>query len=258
MKNAVETATGTYLYAIMRQSEDSQETKILLSGATGIDGSEVWLMSVGRLVAVVSDIAQNEIRPNRSRLAAHHDILKRLMPDGPLLPASFGLIADDYDSVYRLLTLNEAALLEQLRRVEGKVEMGLRVFWDVPNLFEYIVNCHNELHELRDTLFRGGREPSRDEKIGLGQLFERALNESRHTYTEIMREIVAPLCAEVKENKPREEREVTDLACLVAREREKEFEQAVFKAARLFDDNFRLDYSGPWPPYNFSQVSLRM
>jgi len=36
---------------------------------------------------------------------------------------------------------NRRAFEEQLERVTGKVEMGLRVAWDVPNIFEYFVNA---------------------------------------------------------------------------------------------------------------------
>ena len=41
------------------------------------------------------------------------------------------------------------------------------------------------------------------------------------------------------------------LACLVRRDAFAAFEQAVFEAAKLFDNRYAFDYNGPWPPYNF-------
>ena len=42
--------------------------------------------------------------------------------------------------------------------------MGLRVTWDVPNIFEYFVNTHAELRAARDRLLSNGRGPLTKEK----------------------------------------------------------------------------------------------
>jgi len=57
--------------------------------------------------------------------------------------------------------------------------MGLRVTWDVPNIFEQVVSTHPELAAYRDQIFRGGRQPAQDEKIELGRSFDRLLNADR-------------------------------------------------------------------------------
>ena len=45
---------------------------------------------------------------------------------------------------------------------------------------------------------------------------------------------------------------------LVGREAvEKDFEVAIFEAARGFDNNFTFDFNGPWAPHNFVDVELR-
>ena len=65
-----------------------------------------------------------------------------------------------------------------------------------------------------------------------------------------------PHCFEARENKPRTEREVMNLAFLVGRDKLKDFEDGVFESARLFDHHYAFDFSGPWPPHNFVDVSL--
>jgi hypothetical protein len=42
----------------------------------------------------------------------------------------------------------------------------------------------------------------------------------------------------------------------VRREEASEFESAVLRAAKLFDNDFAFDYNGPWAPHNFVQVNL--
>ena len=56
----------------------------------------------------------------------------------------------------------------------------------------------------------------------------------------------------------RNEREVMNLACLVKREAVPQFEAAVFEFAKQFDNNFALDYNGPWAPHNFVNVDLEL
>jgi hypothetical protein len=236
----------------------SADHAISVAEWTGIDAGLVYYVSEGALAAVVSDVPNGRLRPQRRHLAAHQAVLKRLMQESAVLPMSFGTIADNPEKVRQVLALNQDALLDQLRRVAGKGEMSLRVRWDVPNIFEYFVNTHSQLSALRDQLFRGGREPSQTDKIELGRLFQGILNADRAAHTETVWRALLPCCAEIKETPPREDREVMNLVCLVERDLQKEFENAVLEAANLFDDTFCFDFSGPWPPYNFVDVQLSM
>jgi len=227
-------------------------------GPIGLNGGQVHAIVEGPLAAIVSDVPNERLRPERLHLAAHHAVLKSLMERGDLLPMAFGIIADGPEAVGRILAEDREELLDQLARVGGNVEMTLRVVWDVPNLFEYFVHTHPELRELRDRLFMSAREPSEEEKIELGRQFDRTFQGDRAAHTQAVRRILGPLCAEVRENNPRTEREVMNLACMVERAAQTRFEEGIFAAAALFDDNHSFDYSGPWPPYSFVDVFLKV
>ena len=136
--------------------------------------------------------------------------------------------------------------------------MGLRVTWDVPNIFEYIVAVHPELAAYRDQIFRGGREPSQDEKIELGRSFDRLLNADRQACIDRVIRVMEPRCDAITVNKPRDERDVMNLACLVDRDRLKDFEAGVVEAARGFNNDYAFDFNGPWPPHNFVDVELKL
>lgn len=222
----------------------------------GIEGKPVHAIVEGRLAAVVCDIEGSRIRPERRHLAAHQGVLKRLLADTTPLPLSFGTLADNPQAIRGFLRRHKRAFLEQLARVEGKVEMGVRVTWDVPNIFEFFVNAHAELCEARDRLLDGGRNPTQEEKIEIGRQFDRLLGEDRESYTEQVERVLLTVCSEVKASKCRNEREVMKLACLVPRKAQEEFGNAVFAAAQLFDNNFAFDYNGPWAPHNFVEADL--
>ncbi len=243
---------GKFLYAIAALDEDRSYD------VTGIDGSAVYGVSNGRVAAVVSDCVHQKLRPERAHLAAHREVLKRLMLDSTVLPMAFGTIADDMKAVRRMLSLNQQAFLEQLERVAGKVEMGLRVMWDVPNIFEYFIDIHPELRAARDRLLGNQHEPRQEDKIELGQLFDRILEEDREAHSEKLEEALAPCCAEIKRSPPRNVNEVANLNCLVGRDDQAQLEDAVFQAANLFDNNYAFDLNGPWAPHNFVQMVLKL
>ena len=252
MAARTETPKGKYLYAIVPAGEQTY-------GFSGIDGGSVYTIANGKVAAVVSDAANGKIRPERRHLAAQQAVLKGLLATSEgMLPMAFGIIADGPKAIQKILSRNHQAFLQQLQRVAGMVEMGLRVSWDVPNIFEYFVNTHAELRAARDRFLGPHGNPSQEDKIELGRLFDRLLNEDRESYTEKVEEILSQYCREFKRNKCRHEGEVMNLACLVRRTTQDRFEEGVFDAAKLFDNNFTFDYNGPWAPHNFVELDLKL
>jgi hypothetical protein len=248
---AVPVAAGrNYLYAIVGGGEPRSY------GSLGIDGNDVYTITVGRVAAVASGLISPKIRPQRANLAAHQAVLKRLMAETTPLPIAFGTIAASPEAIRGILTRHQRAFYAQLQRVGGKVEMGLRVAWDVPNIFEYFVNTHAELRLARDRLVGSRREATQDEKIELGRMFDRLLNEDRESHVQQVERALGSVCFETKANQCRTEREVMNLACLVGRDAQAEFDAAVFAAAKQFDNHFAFDYSGPWAPHNFVELDL--
>ena len=239
-----------YLYAIVAAGEPWPH------GSLGIEGQQVYTISEGRVAAVVSGVTSAKIRPERANLKAHQTVLNRLMTGTTPLPMAFGTIAASPGAIHKILVRNQRAFEEQLGRVAGKVEMGLRVAWDVPNIFEYFVNTHAELRLARDRLVGTRHEFTQEEKIELGRMFDRLLNDDREDHTRKVEHVLAPVCAEFKPNQCRNEHEVMNLACLVRRDRQEEFSAGVFAAAKRFDNNFSFDYSGPWAPHNFVELDL--
>ena len=191
-------------------------------------------------------------------MGAHHRILKAILEKQTPLPMAFGIIAGDKDEVLELLKRHEDAFQEHLSRLEGRVEMGLRVTWDVPNIFEYMVASHPELRDLRDSLFKSRQEPSQEEMIEMGRLFEHILTEKRSEYSSLVEEILSPSCDEIRHRPERSEKEVMHLVCLVRREDQGLFEDKIFEAANRFDNDYAFDFNGPWAPHNFVDLQVEL
>ena len=246
---------GMYLYAVVQATEDHEY------GEIGIDEKRVHLVTDTHLGAVVSDFGGGKIRPERRHIAAHQAVLKRIMAEDTPLPIAFGMVADSAKGIRRILARNRVAFTDHLQHVHGRVEMGLRVAWDVPNIFEYFVSVHEDLRTARDQIV-GVQErhvPSQEDKIEVGRLFEQCVQEDREKQTARVEARLASCCVEIKRNPPRNEMEVMNLACLVERQAvEKEFEAAIYAAAQSFDSNFSFDFNGPWAPHSFVNIELAL
>ena len=245
--------SGKLIYALVEASHGGRIYKV-----RGLNNGTVYLLNEGKVAAVVSDIHSPRIRPERRNLMAHRSVLQHLVEQGTVMPMRFGVIARNTRAVHELLAANAAVIHEQMRRVVGRVEMGLKVFWDVGNIYEYFVATHPVLREIRDQVLAEGGNARRDEKIELGRLFDHLLNDERRQHAERVSEVLREYCEEMVANPPKKEKEVMNLACLVERDRQAEFEKGVFESSKLFSNDYLFDYNGPWAPHNFVDLDLHM
>lgn len=250
--------TGTYLYAVVSGLSESD------LGPIGLDDTRVYTVAVtnggGELMAVVSDIARGEeLRPERKNLAAHQRVLRKVIESSRVtLPVSFGTVAENADGIRNLLARYHADLNEQMHRVEGKVEITTRTYYkpEQPSVFEFFVSRNPDLAELRDRLAGSGRQPTRDEKIELGQAFEQALNRAREEYAGAVEREVQPYCAEVKRNPTVNEQDLVRLACLIPKDKQGEFQAALDRSAKALPRELVVEENGPFPPYDFVELHM--
>jgi hypothetical protein len=243
---------GRYIYAVVTQGAEHP------LAFKGLDDQPIYTIAYRGMAAVVSDVENDRIRPQRRNLAAHRAVLSGLMAvEEAVLPLRFGTIAANANEIKSLLASNRKIFEDQLKQIAGKLEMGVRVVWDVPNIFEFFIDAHPDLKEARDRLFGGSNQPAQNDRIELGRMFEQLHEADRLAHCATVEEELGPLCAAIKRGVPRDDREIMNLACLVGKDRRAEFEQGVFRAAAHFDNNFTFDYNGPWPPHAFAELTIK-
>jgi len=248
--------TWKYLYAI-GPSNDAGSVDLSAMGSSGLDASDIEVVVHRDLAAYVSGVPAKKIRPVRKNLAAHHCVLRTLATRTTALPMSFGMIAEDDDEVLALLESRHDDLVDRVHRLAGRVELTLRLKWDVPNVFAMFLESHAKLREARDLAVAQG-EFGREAKIQLGELFADLLDRARQDDRAQIDAQIIPFCEEAIWNDPRDETESVSVSALVREDSVDEFEAAVNRVAEQFDDRYVFDFGGPHPPHSFVSVQLSL
>ncbi len=97
---------------------------------TGLDEAPVWAVAGAGLVAAVSMTDRHSVSPQADLAWQHENVVERLMEHGGVLPARFGTLAPDMDTLAAQLHNRRAEFAASLDRVRGRVEISVRVLWD--------------------------------------------------------------------------------------------------------------------------------
>lgn len=227
------------------------------SDLRGLANAVVHTIEFQDIAAVVSDHPVEKLQLLRRNLEPHHRVIQESSRHSTFIPVTFGHISENEQEILQVLRNNYARIKDELTRLAGKAEMGVKLFWDVDNIFEYFVNRDQELKKRRDRIF-GKSRVTLEEKLELGAFFEERLKQERERSASRLIEALQEVTSEVRVNTPTDEKMVLNAAFLIYREQEKTFEAVLYRAAGIFDSNFNLDYNGPWPPYNFVRLRLEI
>jgi len=245
---------GLYVYGLVRAAGAPE------LGEVGLDhrgrAALVRPVVVADVAAMVSAYDRDRrVLPLRRNLEPHHRVIHDLASASTVVPMTFGHVARSEREVTKVLRRNAAGIRAELDRLEGKVEMGLKIQWDVPNIFKHIVEGDAGLAQLRDRVFRE-RAPAQSEKIELGRRFEERLRSERASLAERALSSLGAEVAETRTSAPTTEEGIADLAFLVERQRQKRFEERVGELASTWPAQYVFRCTGPRAPFNFVDLQL--
>lgn len=256
-KRPSESHTGYYLYGFVRTEEDMEFGDIGLEH----DGkpARVHTLRVGPIAAVISEKnPKDKVLPLRKNLSPHNTVIREVMKVTTIIPMAFGHVAKGEEEIKVALKRNKDKVLREVERLWSKVEMGLKVKWDVDNIFLHFLSLDPELSRYRDQVFGRSSPASQEEKIELGRMFEERLSQERDREVERMTEALQKEVAELRVNPPKGEKTVVDLAFLIDRDEAKSFEDKICKIAAAYPAQYVFDYSGPWAPFDFVELDFGM
>lgn len=248
-----------YLYCIA-ESRGEQDL-----GNIGIAGNGVYTISCMGLAAVVHDchgeVFEYGDKDGMKACLLDHQRVVQIAAErfGTVLPLGFGKIitGDEHkkpeEKVADWLRSSFKDLEIKLKKVEGKAEYGVQVFWDVSSVTDRIMEEVPHIKALGYEI--------KTKKAGTAFLYEEKLKKeirlcledaaTRHyrTFYEKIKDMAEDVRVDKCHRTSDDEKMLLNVSCLLN-------DRQVESLGEMLDDitgqeGFSVRYTGPWPPYSF-------
>jgi Gas vesicle synthesis protein GvpL/GvpF len=245
-------ARGKYVYCIIEASE------ALRFGPLGIgaDPAEVHTVNFRDIAAVVSDTPIEVHDPTRENVLAHERVNETVMRKHTVIPMSFGTVFKTREDIVELLRSAYDAFHDVLDKMQDKLEFGLKVLWDRDVMVKEIENQDEDVRRLKQEI-SAQKGSTYFARMQYGRLVDAALQAHSEKYVSEIFEALRDVAVASRANKPIGDKMIMNAAFLVSRDKEQAFDQRVKEIGARFD-KLTFKYTGPWPPYNFVNIRLKL
>ena len=246
--------SGRYVYGIVPAKERATFGKSGIGGT----GELVYTVNYQDIAAVVSNTSVYIFDPTRENALAHEHVIETVMRNYTIIPMSFGTVFRTDDDIREVLKSIYPSLKDVLHQMAGKLEFGLKVNWDRDRIIEDIKDEDEEIRQFHQEIVRKHLQSTYLARMQLGRMIDKALAERSISYVREIYEGLRSVCVASRDNQPIGDKMIMNAAFLVERDREAEFDNAVNTIARKYGQRLKFKYTGPWPPYNFVNIRLKL
>ncbi|HXW03749.1 MAG TPA: GvpL/GvpF family gas vesicle protein [Vicinamibacterales bacterium] len=249
---ADEANEGRYVYCIIKSARP------LGFGPLGIgaDPCEVHTVHYRDIAAVVSSTPMVVQDPTRENVLAHQRVNETVMQQFTVIPMSFGTVFKTDDDIIELLRSAYDAFTDVLNKMHGKFEFGLKVLWDRDQIVREIEEDDEDIRRLKGEI-SSQKGSTYFARMQYGRLIDAALQARTDRYVAEIFQALRDVSVASRSNKPIGDRMIMNAAFLVSRAAEQAFDARV-KDIGLRYDKLTFKYTGPWPPYNFVNIRLKL
>jgi hypothetical protein len=207
---------------------------------------------------VVSNTSVYIFDPTRENALAHEHVIETVMKMYTIIPMSFGTVFRTDDDIREVLKSIYSSLKDVLKQMSGKLEFGLKVNWDREQIIEELQREDEEIRQFHQEIIRKHLQSTYLARMQLGRMIDKAMAERSTQYVREIYEALRSVCVASRDNPPIGDKMIMNAAFLVERKREAEFDGVVNKIAKKYGKRLKFKYTGPWPPYNFVNIRLKL
>ncbi len=291
---------GKLLYAIITR-RGAEETRnggessplplsfLALHGLTGIDEAPLETIPYRDLAAVVSVIDLNKFAqacpdPCRREERLRADMVKyqqvnlTLLQHYTVIPMRFGFTARDKEHVEDVLGKIYLQLRTLLKKLDGKVELIVQAFWDLPKILQGIATQEKNLLQATREAPREQRSMTSEQRaIEIGQRLFEATEAKKNELTAVIHTHLSRWAMDSAEGSRRpvfgqagpepdrraEESETTigverifNRSYLVEKEQEPLFDATIDQLSTRYQPFITFSYIGPLPASSFTNLEF--
>jgi hypothetical protein len=247
--------SATHVYAIV-PTQPSLDFDVL-----GVGGESVRAVQWSGATAVVSSSPVIDYRGLRREdlvryLLAHQCVVEAVMRRSPVLPVKFGTVLSSEDEVMRLLRQGRSAFGQAMGKLDGRTQVEIVVFWDLPEVFKEIAE-QDQVAALKGRIAARPAEATVTDRVALGRMVKECLEERRAAVKDAVLPHFREVAADVVANPTMDDSMVTNLALLVDENGRKALDERLSALDKGFDGKLSFRCVGPLPPYSFACVEAR-
>ena len=265
------TGNYIYLYCITKEQPKLDTLEALADG--------LYLIPGNNLYATVCNVSKNEfdeenLKHNlrdlewlKSHAQRHEIIIEGIMKETTVIPSKFATVFFNEQNLQSFLEKYAGDLKEKLDYLENKQEWGIKIYFDHEKLTPSIL-LENEMILAIDNQINAASPGKayflQKKKTGLKA---KAVEDGIVRYRKVFLELLQNFCVQTKINEitprqftGRDEDMILNVAFLIEDDMVPKFIKqlnAFVSESEFTAFGFHFESSGPWPPYNFSQLTER-
>jgi hypothetical protein len=250
---AEDSNAGKYVYCVIKS-----QRPLTFGALVGIgpDPAEVHTVNYRDIAAIVSNTPMVVQDPTRDNVLAHQRVNEKVMQQHTVIPMSFGTVFKTDDDIMELLRSAYDAFTDVLNKMQDKFEFGLKVLWDRDQIIREIEEEDEDIRRLKGEI-SSQKGSTYFARMQYGRLIDAALQARSERYVSEIFEALRDVSVASRSNKPIGDRMIMNAAFLVARKLESAFDSRVKDIGQRYD-KLTFKYTGPWPPYNFVNIRLKL
>ena len=215
----------------------------------GLNGAAVRQISFKGISVLTSDLDSEWLSVNISNVLAHQEVVKAaLCISRSVIPCRFGTLFPEDDSVLWLLKEHYDAIIGQLAKLEGKMEVSIQAIFN------------------REIAPAGVEERRKHKKAGAIYLFRKkeqfdvikALKEEAERFSQKLHQAISPFWSDVKVQKQLVEKKLLLNACYLVDQQDIPSFKLAYERFKGENSSRKLLCIGPWPPYSFADLDFSM
>jgi len=192
----------------------------------------------------------------RENVLAHQRVNETVMREHTVIPLAFGTVFKTREDIIELLKSAYDAFSDVLTKMQNKLEFGLKVLWDRDQIVKDIEAEDEDVRRLKNEI-SSQKGSTYFARMQYGRLIDAALQSRSERSVNDIFAALRDVCVASRSNKPIGDKMILNAAFLVSRDKEAAFDARVKEIGARYE-KLTFNYTGPWPPYNFVNIRLKL
>ena len=241
-------STKIYVYAIIDSDTLADESSLI-----GFNDNPVYCIPFSEIAAVVCNFS-SEIKDVKAGVVQHEKTVEKLMGSYTVLPMRFNTVFKNNENVISTIEKFYDDFKNNLKRLRGKAEFGIKVLWQADKIKENIVNGYDE----NENVALSGNSAAKEylKKKYKAYKIDKIFKEKADEYISKIDKYFSDITIEKKLQKLQTDKLLVNAAYLVDKS-QKDKILKIFKQLKEDINDLEFLFSGPWPAYNFIKMTKK-